>query len=118
MWELRNSQLTRTRLSGLGLLGVLFDQCKVDLMKMTIRLVLMFLILGHCGYGQTTQIGNENQRSASSPNYRVAHFEVTDSTLIEALSKLSLEPIAGLHLGIEEILRERFSDGLDRSIRF
>ena len=105
-------------MEGLGLLGVLFDQCKVDLMKMTIRLVLMFLILGHCGYGQTTQTGNENQRSASSPNYRVAHFEVTDSTLIEALSKLSLEPIAGLHLGIEEILRERFSDGLDRSIRF
>jgi hypothetical protein len=87
-------------------------------MKMTIRLLLMFLFLSRCGYGQTTQTGNENERGASPLNYRVAHFEVTDSTLIEALSKLSLEPIAGLHLGIEEVLRERFSEVPDRSIRF
>ena len=31
---------------------------------------------------------------------------------------MGLEPIAGLHLGIEEVLRERFSEVPDRSIRF
>lgn len=102
----------------LAFLGVIFDQYKVDRMQMTIRLLLMFLILSRCGYGQTTQTGNENERSASPLNYRVAHFQVADSTLIEALSKLSLEPIEGLHLGIEEVLRERFSGVPDRSIRF
>ena len=55
-------------------------------MKMTVRLLLMFLILSRCGYGQTTQTGNENEPRASLLNYRVAHFEVEDSTLIEALS--------------------------------
>jgi hypothetical protein len=87
-------------------------------MKTLIRLLLTFLILSHGGYGQTSQNGNDHEQSGSILNYRVAHFEVTDSTLIEALSKLSLEPIAGLHLGIEEVLRERFSEVPDRSIRF
>jgi hypothetical protein len=41
-----------------------------------------------------------------------------DSTLIDGLSKLSLEPIAGLHLGIEAIIRDKFSEPPDRSIRF
>ena len=31
---------------------------------------------------------------------------------------MGLEPIAGLHFGIEEVLRERFSEVPDRSIRF
>jgi hypothetical protein len=48
----------------------------------------------------------------------VAHFDVTDATIVDALSKLSLEPIAGLHLGIEEIIRDKGSEVTDRSIRF
>jgi hypothetical protein len=87
-------------------------------MKTTIRLILLLLILSLCGYGQTTQIVNDDELSTSPLTNRVAHFDLTDSTLIEGLSKLSLEPIAGLHFGIEEVLRETFSETPDRSIRF
>jgi hypothetical protein len=86
-------------------------------MRTTITLVLLVLILTLLAYAQTTQLQIANL-NASALDYGVAHFDVTDSTLIEALSKLSLERIAGLHLGVEEILRERFSDARDRSIRF
>ena len=87
-------------------------------MKTKISLILLLLILGSCSYGQTTQISSDSELSASAVNYRVAHFDLTDSTIVEGMAKLSLEPIAGLHLGIEVALRERFSEGPDRSIRF
>jgi hypothetical protein len=87
-------------------------------MKTTFRLVLLFLTLIPYGYGRMNQIRIENQPSMPPLDYRLAHFELTDSTIIEGLSKLSLEPIAGLHLGIEVALRETFLEGPDRSIRF
>jgi len=49
---------------------------------------------------------------------RVAHFDLTDATFVDALSKLSFEPIAGLHLGIEKIIRDKSSEPTDGSIRF
>ena len=87
-------------------------------MKTTIRLILLLMTLRPYGYGQTAQIKNDNELRTSALDYRVAHFDLTNSTLIEGLSKLSLEPIAGLHLGIEVVLRENFSEAPDRSIRF
>jgi hypothetical protein len=48
----------------------------------------------------------------------VAHFDLTNATLIDGLSKLSNEPIAGLHLGIEEIIQDKFPELTDRSVRF
>jgi hypothetical protein len=90
----------------------------VKLMKTTIRLIVFLVILSTEGYGQATQIGNDNAQSTSAVNYKVARFDLTDSTLIEGLSNLSSEPIAGLHLGIEEILREKMPDPQDQSVRF
>jgi len=87
-------------------------------MKTTIRLILLLLILSSYSYGQTNQIRNDNDLSISALDHSVAHFELTDSTITEGLSKLSSEPIAGLHLGIEVALRKNFSEPLDRSIRF
>lgn len=48
----------------------------------------------------------------------MAHFDLTGSTLVDGLSKSNLEPLAGLHLGVEEVLREKFSEAPDRSVRF
>ncbi len=48
----------------------------------------------------------------------VERFELKDASLIDAISQLSLEPINGLHLGMEEILRPKVSDPRDRSVRF
>src|SRR5271167_5029094 len=87
-------------------------------MQETIRLVAVILVLSVGGYRQATQIRNDNTLTRSVLDYRVARFDLTYSTLIEALSKLSSEPIADLHLGIEEILRNKSSDPQEPSLRF
>jgi hypothetical protein len=51
-------------------------------------------------------------------DHRVAEFELTDATVKDGLSRLSAEPISGLHWGIEEILRARWSDIPAPSIKF
>ena len=51
-------------------------------------------------------------------DHRVAVFSLTDATVIDGLSKLSAEPISGLHLGIEDILRAELSDLPSPSVRF
>ena len=91
---------------------------EVELMRTTIKLILLLLILSPSDHGQTTQIEDGKDLNTSALDYRVARFDLTDSTLIEGLSKLSLEPIPGLHLGIEAVLQDKFSDPPDRSIRF
>lgn len=49
---------------------------------------------------------------------KVQDFEVTDASLIDALSALSSNSIENLHLGIEQLLRNRLSDPEDRSVLF
>jgi hypothetical protein len=44
------------------------------------------------------------------PDYKLAEFEVKDSSFVEAVSQLSRQAIEGLHLGLEEVLREKMSD--------
>jgi len=51
-------------------------------------------------------------------SHRVAVFDLTHATVIDGFSKLSAEPISGLHLGIEEILRARSSDPPNPSVEF
>jgi len=51
-------------------------------------------------------------------DHKVAVFDLTDTTVIEGLSQLSTESISGLHLGIEEILRARWSDPPIQSVKF
>src|SRR5271156_4495579 len=43
-------------------------------------------------------------------NYRLSVFQVKDMGIIDAISQLSSEPIEGLQLGVEEVLRERVQD--------
>ena len=87
-------------------------------MKTKIRLIAVLLILGASAYGRTIEIQVASAPSSRALNYEVVRFDLTDSTLVEGLSKLSSEPIVVLHLGIEEILREKFSEPRDRSVRF
>jgi hypothetical protein len=42
--------------------------------------------------------------------HKIAEFKMNDATFVEAVSELSREPIDGMHLGLEEVLRERVSD--------
>jgi len=84
----------------------------------TIGLLGLLLLLSAESYGQATQARYDNTLSTSALDYKVARFNLTDSTLIGGSSKLSLEGIAGLHLGFEEIPREELSDPRDHSVRF
>jgi hypothetical protein len=88
------------------------------LMKKATTLVAALFVFTAYIYGQAISISIEGSPSTPALSNRLAHFDMTDATIIDALSKLSNEPIAGLHLGIEEIIRDKNSEPPDRSIRF
>ncbi len=48
----------------------------------------------------------------------IERFELKEATLLEGVSRLSMEPITGLHVGLEEVLRARLQDPRDRSVQF
>jgi hypothetical protein len=86
-------------------------------MRKTITLVLLVLVVSVHASGQRTEL-ESIKVNVSALTHTVAHFDVTDSTLVEALSKLSLQRVDGLHLGIEEILRQSVFEAPDQSVRF
>jgi hypothetical protein len=81
------------------------------------RLATLLVVLFVCNYGRAASVVVDDP-GATVLNSRVAQFELTDATMIDGLSKLSDEPIAGLHLGIEEIIQDKVSEHTDRSVRF
>jgi hypothetical protein len=91
---------------------------KPMLLKIPSRLGVLLLVLTACVHGQAIPVRIDDSRNASALSNRVAQFEVADATIIDAMSKLSEEPIPGLHLGIEEIIQDSPSKPTDRSVRF
>jgi hypothetical protein len=87
-------------------------------MKVASSVALLLILFVVASKGQTGSVPTDNSPTTSALGHQVAHFDMKDATLVDALSKLSLEPIAGLHLGIEEIIRENGSEVADRSVRF
>jgi hypothetical protein len=94
------------------------SEANLTLMKTASRLAALLFVLTAYTYGQATSVRTEDFPVTPALSSRVAHFDQTHATLIDALSKLSNEPIAGLHLGIEEIIQDKFSEPTDRSARF
>jgi hypothetical protein len=88
------------------------------LMKMASCLAVLLSLIAANSYGQTNVVVSDGFSTTPALSNKVAHFDVADVTLLDALSKLSFEPIAGLHLGIEEIIRDKGSEPPDRSVRF
>jgi hypothetical protein len=88
------------------------------LLKTGSRVAILLLVLTAYNCGQVTSVTTGDSPSTSALSNRLAHFDLTNATIIDALSKLSDEPIAGLHLGIEEIIQDKSSELPDRSIRF
>jgi hypothetical protein len=87
-------------------------------MKTASRLAALLWVLTAYNYGRATSVRTEDFSSTPALRNRLAHFDLTDATLIDGLSKFSNEPIAGLHLGIEEIIQDKFPEVTDRSVRF
>lgn len=76
---------------------------------MTIRTTLVCLLVAL--FARSLSLGTGDQSSAKlALQTRVVHFEVSDAILRDGLSKLSLANVEGLHLGFEEIIRDRIQD--------
>lgn len=84
-------------------------------MKMlTVAAFLVFLVF----------VGNAQQKKTAGTaipeplDYKLDKFEITDTNFVDAISELSRFRIEGLHLGLEEVLRERASDSPVPAPRF
>ena len=62
-------------------------------------------------FGQAVPANKGSQVGVKRPlDVRVEHFDVTDAILRDGTSELSLKDIDGLHLGFEEIIRNKIQD--------
>ena len=77
-------------------------------------------LFGALLFGQTLQIPRAQAPVSSDPHIadEVSRYELSDETVMEGLSKLSLDDGLSLHIGVEEVLRARITDPVDRTIRF
>jgi hypothetical protein len=89
---------------------------------MNALLTVAFLLpmLGSSLLAQNPAPNSTSNVGANSPplDRVVAHYELTDSTLLDGMAELSRNPDLPLHLGIEEILRQNYADPRDRSVLF
>jgi hypothetical protein len=73
--------------------------------------ILVLVLLGTLVHGQESHRKQSRQAPAMSPlEVKVSRFDVTDGILRDGISELSLKNVDGLHLGFEEIIRERIQD--------
>jgi hypothetical protein len=71
----------------------------------------VMLAFGFSGFGQTLRPDQKGQIAAKLPlDVSIERFDVTDEIMRDGLSELSLKNISGLHLGFEEIIREKIQD--------
>lgn len=76
----------------------------------SLRWTLLLLLL-LCGVG-LSQGPHAEQKSPARPplDVKVHRFDITDAILRDGLSELSLKDVDGLHLGFEEIIRNKMED--------
>ena len=80
-------------------------------MKALTALLFLVFIVSTPGSGQEPYDQQEGQSPAKLPlDVRIAQFDITDAILRDGLSDLSMKKIDGLHLGFEEIIRNRIQD--------
>jgi len=69
------------------------------------------LILLSLAFGQEPHKAQKVGGAAAPPlEARVGRFDITDAIVRDGLSELSLKNIEGLHLGFEEVIRDRIKD--------
>jgi hypothetical protein len=76
-----------------------------------LRFSILALFLVASGLAQSAPNDQPTRGSAGSPlDVRIDRFDIDDAVLRDALSELSLKGVEGLHLGFEEIIRNRIQD--------
>lgn len=74
-------------------------------------LVCAMLAVAASVSGQVPRAGQAAEASAKPPlDARVKRLDVADGILRDGLSELSLKNVSGLHLGFEEIIRDKIQD--------
>jgi hypothetical protein len=68
------------------------------------------LLLGLAVLGQASAIDAQTKFAKPPLGVRIRRFDLTDAILREGISELSLRDVEGLHLGFEEIIRDRIQD--------
>jgi len=79
-------------------------------MKIFLICVIAVLALSSACFAASDDGYQARQSNLDPLNARIAHFDVSDAILRDGMSELSLKKVDGLHLGFEEVLRERISD--------
>ena len=73
--------------------------------------ICTILVLAASVFGQTRSNSSRDGDNRKLPvDVIVEHFDLTDAIFPDGVSELSLKGIAGLHLGLEEIIRDRIQD--------
>jgi hypothetical protein len=80
-------------------------------MKVRGKLAFIALLLPAFAFGQTLQNPPRTEIPAKSPlEVRISHFDVTDAVFRDGISGLSLNSVNGLHVGFEEIIRDKIQE--------
>jgi hypothetical protein len=88
-------------------------------MKTIFAVALVSVLAGADGPSPKVASGQGTANPAALPREaRVERFEITDTNIVRALAELSRSLAGGLHLGVEEIIKENYSDPDDQGVRF
>jgi hypothetical protein len=79
-------------------------------MRRLLIFVLLALLGSAPGHGQTSSIQSGPVNLKPPLEQKVSHFELRDAIFREGIAELSSNPIEGLHLGFEEVLRGNIND--------
>jgi len=84
------------------------QECGPEPMKRANGVLLLLLL---CGIGLGQEAQDKRLHMARPPlDVKVDHFDALDAILRDGVSELSVKNIDGLHLGFEEIIRDRIQD--------
>lgn len=86
-------------------------------MRVNLSVAIGLMLICTYGFGRTA--ANQGDIPAHPPLEQIVpDFAVEDGALIDGIAELSFIPNLELHIGFEEIIRERIMAPRDRSIRF
>ncbi len=79
-------------------------------MRILSAFVYTLLAFAASAFGQALPSDQTRQVAINPLDVRLDHFDVTDAILRDGLSELSMKNVKGLHLGFEEIIRDKIQD--------
>lgn len=86
--------------------------------RITITLVSVLLVSVTFSQAAPATIVGSPRRSDDPLLQNIQHFQFIDGSLLEGMARLSLSSVPGLHLGVEEALRDKFSSPQVPEVRF